>query len=166
MAPINFIYVTVILLGLGFGPCDALKVQLFKDLKFKGTISFQLVPRFSKFDQKLNLTFVFFKGLIYEYSTDSPSACHNVEDYGRGLTGSIKSDTCLMLFEEPSCHGQSFKLSLDMPEMAELRRSISSFHPCREDFGGSKIRLAMFDSRDNLSKHSKLINFSHYPKFL
>lgn len=84
-----------------------------------------------------------------------------VADYASGLTGSVKSDTCLMIFDEPGCTGNSFKLSRDLPEVSDLRRPVVSFHPCNATFGGDKIRVDMYDKGNNLSrsqKHSDMVN--------
>lgn len=89
-----------------------------------------------------------FSGLIYEDETDG-TECYNVEAYAQGEMGSVKTDTCLMIYEQNGCSGNSFKLSRDMTEDLEnLRRPIFSYHACNDNYGGDKILVDMFNGNE------------------
>lgn len=146
MQPVIFSW---LVLSLLCGNLDALDVQIFKDIKFKG----------GKFECSIfislnifSLNFTKFSGLIYELS-GPPAACHELPEYARGEAGSVITDTCLMIYEGMKCDGNSFKLSRDMTEQLEnLRRPINSFHICNQNAGGDIIKIDMFNHEQGLRK--------------
>lgn len=115
--------VGILLLSLFFS-CSSLKVSVYRDLRFKG--------------------------LIYEHLTnDEGTPCYNLKSYAQGEAGSIKTDTCLIVFQQPNCQGYSSKLSRDMTEeLAHYAKPLYSFHACNATYGGTKIRVDMYKGNE------------------